>query len=116
MNRNQIAMLSIAALVLALIAARRKRKAMMAAADMPPAMPIKEVNDGRPEALQMPQSISRSVSDNIVENLREPIPPARVPVEPLAQDFRTRNIVDPARVTVEPFGAGRRRNIILSDI
>lgn len=110
-------MLSLAALILALIAARRKRKAMMAkASDMPPSMSIKENAEDRPERNQMPSSIHSSVPDNIVENLRQPIPAARVPVEPLAQDYSTRNIVDPARTTVQSFGSRRRRNIILQDI
>lgn len=119
MNNKQIAMLTAAALLLAWLAARRRKRQMMTAADMPPAMDIKEIPSDRPAPLQMPQTLSASgpvVPDNIVDDLRKPIPAARVPVEPLAQDYRTTEIVSPTRAIVAPNGLLRNRTILLSDI
>lgn len=118
MNNKQIAMLTAAALLLAWLAARRRKRQMMTAADMPPTMDIKEIPSDRPAPLQMPQTLSASgpIPDNIVENLRAPIPRANVPVEPLAQDYRTTEIVSPTRAIVAPNGLLRNRTILLSDI
>jgi len=118
MKRNQILMITAAALILAYIAARRKRKAMMSsAADMPPAMSIKEVADGRPEKIRLPNSqmpIGTAIPDSIVENQRQPIPVADVPVGPLAQDYDVNNTVTTSRAVVSR--GNPKRPIILEDI
>lgn len=116
MNNKQIAMLTAAALFLAWLAARRRKAQMMSASDLPASMNIKEIsNQERPDKIQMPKSIS-SQPDNIVQNLRQPIPQANVPVEPLAQDFRTADTVSKSRVYITPMGMQPTKTILLSDI
>jgi hypothetical protein len=118
MNRNQILMLTAAALLLAYLASRRKQKAMMQKmADMPPAMPIKETDDARPEKIRVPESqmpIGTLIPDSIVENQRKPIPMANVPVGPLAQDYDVNETVVATRVMVSR--GNPKRPIILEDI
>lgn len=116
MNNKQIAMLTAAALLLAWVTTRRRKAQMMSAADLPAALNIKEIsNQERPEKIQMPQSISVQ-PDNIVQNLRQPIPAANVPVEPLAQDFRTADSVVKSKVYISVGGIKPSKTILLSDI
>lgn len=116
MNNKQIAMVTAAALLLAWISTRRRKAQMMSASELPAALNIKEIsNQERPKKIQMPQSISVQ-PDNIVQNLRQPIPAANVPVEPLAQDFRTADSVVKSKVYIRTGGVKPSKTILLSDI